>query len=181
MPQTTNKHIISIDDIKLYRPMAELDAERVNPYILEAQRHDLRPVLGDALFFDFMKYFDNVDAQYDKYRELLRGKEYTYNGQLTQYDGLVEMVVFFTLARFLPNNIQHITRFSVTKKVDPGNRSEVITPEEVRATVSEYRSNAVFFIPKVREFLQTNQATYTLYNVTPVPNLNQGGMKFFDL
>ena len=80
-------NIITIQDIKEVRPLAQLDPQRVDPYINEAQENDLRPILGDALFYDFIT---NIDTT--KYRELLNGKTYTKNNYSIFFPGVKPML-----------------------------------------------------------------------------------------
>src|SRR5947207_1924821 len=98
--------LISINDIKEFRPIAEIVSDRVNAYILEAQENDLRPALNNALYLDFVKNYETT-----KYQELLFGKEWTYEGQVQQFNGVRPMLVYFSLARLAINNQMNITSF----------------------------------------------------------------------
>lgn len=175
----SKKMIVTFDDLKAVRPLGDLDPSRVDQYILEAQSHDLRPILNDALYYDFMKNFDNVSGTYDKYRDLLNGKEYTYQGSTIEYVGLNEMICFFALARLIPANVNHFTRFGAVKKKQEN--SEPLDAKEIQMLISEMRSNAQFHIPLVKKFIQTNINIYPEYSSLPVMNQNQIGVKFFDL
>lgn len=175
-----DKYLISVEDIVRFRPIADLDASRLNPYILEAQSHDLRPILGDALYHDFMKNFDSNDVAYDHYKDLLNGKEYTYNGYTVAYNGLQEMLSFFTLARFTIMNGISFTRFGSVRKLN-GDKSSPITAEETQMVLADLKANAISAASVVKQYLINNNATYPLYNRGPVVDLNTNGAKWFDL
>jgi hypothetical protein len=153
---------ITLQDIQTLRPAAEIDGQRWEPYALEAQDQDLRPILGDGLYYDFMtKWYSTGDAMYTAYQNLLNGTTYTYNGQTIYFDGLKPMIVYFTLARFVQNNPIHVTRFGIVMKTT--NNSQNVDPVTLRQVVSELRSNAVTYKNQVDTYLLQNQSTYTLY------------------
>lgn len=154
--------IVTLSDLKQLRPTAELDGMRWEPFVTEAQEQDLRPILGDGLFYDFMtKFHDTGDAMYTAYQELINGKAYTYNGQTIYFDGVKPMVGYFALARLVQNNPINITRFGVVTKVT--SQSQNVDPQVLRQVVNELRSNAITYKNQVDQFLLENQSTYTLY------------------
>jgi hypothetical protein len=155
--------LITLNDIKQLRPTAELDGVRWEPYCLEAQDQDLRPILGDGLYYDFMnEVFDTGGDMYSSYQSLLNGVAYTLNGQTVYYDGLKPMLIYFTLARFVQNNPIHITRFGVVTKVVA--QSQTVDPQILRQLVNELRSNALTYKNQTDTYLLQNSSTYTLYN-----------------
>ena len=154
--------IITLQDIKQLRPTAELDGERWEPFALEAQDQDLRPILGDGLFYDFMtKCYSTGDAMYSDYQNLLNGTNYTYNGQTIYFDGLKPMMVYYTLARFVQNNPVNITRYGVVTKLV--NQSQPVDAQVLRQVVNELKSSAQTYKNQVDLFLNQNQTTYPLY------------------
>ena len=154
--------LITLNDLKYLRPTAELDGVRYEPYCLEAQDQDLRPILGDGLFYDLMTEFqDTGDSMYAAYQELINGKSYSYNGQTIYFDGIKPMLGYFTLARLVQNHSTNITRFGVVSKVVQ--QSTPVDPQVLRQVVNELKSNAQTYINQVKQFLLANQTTYTLY------------------
>jgi len=154
--------IITLQHIKELRPTAELDGQRWEPFAVEAQDQDLRPVLGDGLFYDFMTKFHNTgDAMYSAYQNLINGTSYTYAGQTIYFDGLKPMMVYYTLARLVQNNAVNITRFGVVTKVV--NQSQPVDAQVLRQVVNELRSSAQTYKNQVDLFLGQNQTTYPLY------------------
>lgn len=155
--------LINQQDIKIYRPTAELEDARINPYILESQLMDLKPVLNPALFLEFISKFNlESDPLYARYNELLFGKEYTYQGQTIRFEGVRPMLCYYTLARFVANNQAHITANSITVKTNA--QSQPADPSIVRTMVNELRSCALNYQNEVVTFLERNPSTYPLYN-----------------
>ncbi len=155
--------LITLEDLKEIRPLAELDGARWEQYCQEAQDQELRPILGDGLFYDLMTKFSNTgDAMYSAYRNLINGTSYTLDGQTIYFDGLKPMLGYFTLARFIQNNPVNITRFGVVTKVVA--QSQNVDAQVLRQVVNELRSNAVTYVNQVTTFLEQNQTTYPLYN-----------------
>jgi len=153
---------ISLADIKQYRPTAELDGMRWEPFALEAHDLDLRPILGDGLYYDFMtKYKTVADPMYADYQTLLNGGSYTYNGQTIYFDGIKPLMVYLTLSRFVQNNPVHITRFGIVQKTSP--QSQPVEATMLRQVVNELKSNASNYRNQVETFLLQNQTTYPLY------------------
>lgn len=154
--------IITLNDIKQLRPTAELDGVRWEPFCLEAQDQDLRPILGDGLYYDFMtEVFDTGDDMYANYQSLLNGVAYTLNGQTVYFDGLKPMVVYYTLARLVQNQQVNITRYGVvTKTIAQSTPSD---PQVIRQVVNELKSNAMTYKNQVDTYLLQNQSTFTLY------------------
>jgi hypothetical protein len=157
-----DKYIISKSDILIYRPTADLDDDRIKPYILEAQRLDLRPVLNDALYYDFVNEFDDSgDDMYANYLLLLNGTTYVYQGNTIQFDGVKPMLAYYALARFVTANQTNITRFGLTVKT-----TQQSTPADgmaIKTLVNELRSAAIGYQTQVIQYLTEKSSTFTLY------------------
>lgn len=167
-----NNLLITIDDIREYRPVSMLDAKRVDPYILEAQENDLRPVLGDALYFDFLA---NIDTT--KYRDLLNGKTYTINSNSVDFPGIKPMLCYYSLARIVINNPLNITSYGVVQKTV--NESQPVDSSTLGRLVTELRSVALSYQNRLKDFLSYNLTTYTLYNSRTTSETNSTGLNFF--
>jgi hypothetical protein len=176
LQQLDKRSIITVQDIKAIRPTAELDQDRIDPFIKEAQDLDLRPILGDGLYYDFMtKYFVTGDAMYSAYQNLLKGVAYTYNGQTVYFDGLKPLLANFTLARFVQNNQVNVVRYGIVSKVNQ--QSQPVDGQVIRQVVNELRSNAMTYKNQVDTFLLNNQTTYTKY-IGSNTSLNTGFRMF---
>jgi len=140
---------------------------------LEAQDQDLRPILGDGLFFDLMnEFYDTGDDMYTAYQELINGKSYSYNGQTIYFDGIKPMLGYFTLARLIQNHSTNITRFGVVQKVV--SQSQPVDAQILRQLINELKSNAQTYVNQTKQFLQQNQTVYTLY----IGSENSGNTSF---
>jgi hypothetical protein len=157
-------YLITKDDILIYRPTAELDADRIKPFILEAQRIDLRPVLNDVLYYDFVsKIAATGDPMYTKYQNLLNGVSYTYESSTIQFDGIKPMLSLYALARFVGANPANITRFGIVVKT-PQNGSSPADATIVKHLVNELRSAAMSYQLQAVQYLDTLSSDYPLYN-----------------
>jgi hypothetical protein len=164
-----DKYLIDKDDILTYRPTAVLDDAVMNPYILEAQRLDLRPVLNDVLYFDFLSKFDvDADPMHDLYQDLLNGVEYEYSGNPIQFDGIKPMLSLYALARFA-GNPANITRFGIVVKT-PQTGSTPADAGLVKSLVNELRSSALGYQNQVVQYLETMVENYPLYNTGGASN-----------
>jgi hypothetical protein len=165
-------NIITIQDIKEVRPLAQLDPQRVDPYITEAQENDLRPILGDALFYDLIT---NIETT--KYRELLNGKNYTKDGYTIFFPGLKPMLCYFALARIVQNNAVNITSFGITQKNIEG--SQPVDQRLIGALVTELKDVANSYQTRLIDFVQENTTTYPLFNVSSGKDETEFGLNFF--
>lgn len=86
--------LISITDVQAYREIdPKLNSGRFNSFVMQAQRTNLRNLLGAALYFDF---FANITAP--KYVALRDGESYTLNGETIQFYGIKPALIYWWLA-----------------------------------------------------------------------------------
>jgi hypothetical protein len=179
-----DKLLISADVIARYRPLSKgIPASRMEPYIREAQYNDLRPILGDPLFLDFMKKFDaSGDPMYADYQKLLLGDEYTPPGDTAtiEYPGIVPMLAYYTLARFVEGNRMNVTTYGVVQKVTE--QSEPMGEKLLDGAIASFRSNGYGFEQALVKYLRDKgTSVYPLYRGAMTESLNTSGVKFFDL
>jgi hypothetical protein len=172
-----DKILITSEDINKFRPISkDINNQRLEPFIREAQFNDLRPVLGEKLFYDFMEKFDQTgDPKYEAYQKLLTGG--VFEGKY--FAGIIPMLVYYTLARFYVNQPINVTRFGVMNKLNE--QSEPISQAAMNAAVSELRSNGLSYEHGVVNFLKANLGTYNLYENAGSSINTGGGAKFFDV
>jgi hypothetical protein len=176
------KSLISIEDIKEVRPAAkEIPADRIAPFITEAQFHDLQPIIGEAFYYDLLTNIDNVGAQYDVYRNLLNGVDsYVYSGKTYFFFGLRPCLVYFSLARFYQNQPINVERYGLVKKKNE--QSEPLTQKEIDAVIGEVRAMAYTHRAKAICYIQRNIASYPLFSTATDKDGDVGtrtGVKFF--
>lgn len=173
------KLLITIENICEFRPLSKgIPAVRIQPYIQEAQQFDLKRLLGDPLYVDFMTYFDNADVAYDKYRDLLNGKNYVVDGNTIEHPGLRGYLSYMTLARFFNNNQINVTKYGLVEK--NGEDSTPLDWKAIAAAVAEIRSNGLNLQVDIQKYLRSNPTTYPLYNYQDGSASGQLGVKFFD-
>jgi len=61
--------LITLEDLKQYRPMADINLARVESYIREAQDNDLKEFIGPALYYDLLINVDTIIMQSLHYRQ----------------------------------------------------------------------------------------------------------------
>lgn len=173
-----NKYLITVSNIKAVRPLSEgIPQERIDPFILEAQFHDIKPILGDVMYNDFMLNFDNVDAAYDKYRDLLNGKTYTYETRDYRFEGLVPAVVYFSLARFYTEQPINIVRFGLVQKTN--DQSQPVSQQTITNAISSLRSMAVNYQNDAIKLIERNISDFPLYGESCNKPLSSSGINFF--
>ena len=155
MAETT---IISKEDIR--STWANFDKnfkdEQVDPFILKAQRSDLKPFLGDALYFDFLENI--TDA---KYIDLLDGVVYEYNGHNIYFNGIKPMLAAFSYARTLKNIDINVSRGSVVAKNTEQSEKHENTLIQRRKTEAD--SEALRLQSELSQFLTTKRNDYPLW------------------
>lgn len=172
--------LINQSDIKIYRPIADIPAERINVYIEESQKAELRAVLGEPLYYDFItKYNDSGDPMYTNYQNLLNGTTYTYNNDTIEFFGIKPMLVYYTLARFLTNQPMNITRYGVVMKTN--DQSSNASAEQVRMTSNELRGEAVRYQNDLVQFLVEKSTTYPLYDSSDSKPIDETTFRFFGI
>lgn len=106
--------LVSIDDFRalgIVLPVNQ-DVQDWERYINEAQEFDIRPNLGDRLFYDLLKNSVNTN-----YQDLLNGvSEYTWQTYAYRYPGLKAAICYFAYARYLPDSSFKNTDFGMVRK-----------------------------------------------------------------
>ncbi len=170
-------YTITQADIAKYHPIASIPQTRIDPYILKAQELDLKPILNDSLYYDFiLKFKSTGDPMYTAYQNLLNGVSYSFSGQTIQYPGIIPMMCAFTMARFLQVNQVNVTSYGVTTKLNQ--QSEPTTLNQITYLVNNLRGEAVAYQNQLEQFLRQNQTTYPLYGTFPSAVQQRTGVKF---
>lgn len=167
-------NLITISDFADYRAISTNvnDVKRLDPYIAEAQEFDLKELMGQYLYDDFIK---NILTT--KYQELLNGKEYTdTSGYTVNYKGIKPVLVYYAYSRFLANdNIKSTASGFVIKRQDE--YSEPISEKTMARLIQQAESSALSYFEGVRKFLNDNYTTYTLWQYCGVNPTKQSGCR----
>lgn len=173
----TQKQLITIDDIAQYRPLSkDIPADRINPFINEAQRIDIGQMLGRTLYYDFLDKFD-ANPVNQPYVDLLNGKVYQVSGQSVQYEGIKPCHVYFALARFFENNPINVTKYGLVQKLDES--STPLDPAIIKQAITSLKSVAIQYQHDVEQFLADNVSIYPLALTSVNKSTNKTGVKFF--
>ena len=149
--------LIVTNDFAQYKQiLATVNAERLEPYIMEAQRLDIKPFLGEELYHDFV---ENVDTT--NYKKLLSGGDYTYGNYTYYFNGIKPALVYFAYSRFLQNQGVTVTGFGVVQKKTEF--SDQVDNDTLSRLVTSAREVGYAYLREVETFLDRNTATYTLW------------------
>jgi hypothetical protein len=159
-----NDELITITDVRSYRDVdSSYDSTRFSGFLKEVQEGELMDLLGDALWLDFFK--NTADT---KYAELLNGKEYTYQGETVLFPGLKPYLVWGWLSKLpLEGNVHHTQSGDVSYLRD-------VTANPSKSALSQakenYKKNILIERNKIVQFLDTESATYPLWDYTGKQN-----------
>jgi hypothetical protein len=140
--------------------------ERLNVFIKKAQELDLKPFLGHALYYDFIRNFNDdgtiKNTAPQPYIDLLNGSEYLDKyGHIVLYEGLLPTLVYFTFARFIEADAVHYTATGpVIKHHDNG---DAVAPKDIVKLVQQQRSVANAHANEVEKFLWDNKDGFPLW------------------
>lgn len=140
--------------------------ERLRVFVKKAQDLDLKPFLGYALYYDFIKHFNedgtiNADAP-QAYKDLLNGSEYLdKRGHIVLYEGLLPTLLYFAFARFIEADaIRYTASGPVIKTQD---NSQTAMPQYITKLVQQQRSVANAHANEVEKFLWDHRADFPLW------------------
>lgn len=167
--------LISKTEISEFFPLSKnLNDDRVNPYILRAQRTKLEQLLGYELYKIFVEDASAV-ATFGtvKYQELFDGKDYTFDGKPRLFHGVKPLLCAYAYANILQNNSSHITRAGTVKKLTDESEPETLSHEY--QLIRNAMESAAPLASGLRDFLESNKATYPEYQ--PLSYDQESGLK----
>ena len=108
--------IITLADIRAVRPVsASLDPDYIDPYIVEAQEQELKPLLGNAFFLEFVNNIDGGTPSTEN-ELLFDGGEYASGNETFTFRGVNEFLSYASYARLAIRQNSLVTRFGVVTK-----------------------------------------------------------------
>lgn len=147
---------------KLIPALTDQDKLRLESSIREAQQFDLRPVLGDAMYYDILLNYDGSDSSTDKYDDLILGTQYTnQNNETIIFSGLRMCIKYWAYARYLSRQQVNVTARGIAIKTNP--HSDPVDSKTISVEVQSARSGAVAYFEEAKKFLNGKQSTYTLW------------------
>ena len=163
----TQIYLINQTTLQQYEDISvNVKPERIQVFVKKAQDLDLKPFLGHALYYDFIKYFNDDGSIQDDapqiYKDLLNGSEYLDKyGHIVLYEGLIPTLVYFTFARFIEADAVHYTATGpIIKHHDNG---DAVSPQDIVKLVQQQRSVANAHANEVEKFLWDNRAELPLW------------------
>ena len=151
--------LITITDVRVYRQAdSKFDTTRFNAFLTDVQRKNLRQLLGDTLYYDFML----DDRASGKYADLLNGKVYAVNGNNITYYGIKPVLVYWWLAMAVrEGDLFHSQVGAIQLTNNTQQNYETAKEKEKIAlgymeTAQEYANDAI-------QFLNANSTTYPLW------------------
>lgn len=146
--------IIDKTEIRLHREISQnVRDEKINPIIEDAELLDLKPLLGDQLYFDLLANIAEV-----KYTNLLDPLEYTYNEKTYKHQGLKKVLSIFTFARYIIHGSFTDTGFGTVQKKNQD--SEPVSEAQKRNVYTKDRQTAVAYFNEVALYITRNGDTY---------------------
>lgn len=131
--------------------------EKINPFISDAQKLDLKPLLGDELYFDLVYKFE----QSDDISDLMEPLNYEHNGKRYSHEGLNKVLSIFTNARYVLGGGKTDSPFGlVEKNFQDGTQ---VSQSSKRDTYKMDRQAATDYFAEVALFLTRNADTYPLW------------------
>jgi hypothetical protein len=154
--------LISLSDFTPYKAIsANINAtKKLEPYILEAQEFDLRPLLGEELYNAIVEDFEARPSLPD-YSDLFNGCEWTISGHTYKHEGLIPVLCYFAYARYKLNSNTEDTAFgTVTKR---NNESDPASEKTINRQADQARSGAMSYFSRVQNYLNDNSVDYPLW------------------
>ena len=167
-----DKLLITLEDLEPYKDVSEnLDIERFNSYVIDAQFADIRLFLGRELYTALQTDYDEVLKVFSepRFTELWEGVIV----KNSQFYGLKGALIQYTYARLLDNIQLNITRAGVRKFEDE--ESEEVTQNQIRDKVNSARSMALLYIADTKTFLDGS----TAYPEWDIESLKNTSVDFF--
>lgn len=169
--------LINEQDFESHQLIGTLQPQQLDPHIAQIQFMHLRPMLGEAFYYDFLnKVFNTGAAEYADYQDLLNGTTWSHDGDSLEFSGLKPMLVFYTFARMLQNT--GINWTLAGPKIKSTDQSEEPDPRRLNARIESAKADAEAYRGQAIHYLDHNRAKYPLYDKSTAPT-QRTGVNFF--
>jgi hypothetical protein len=152
-------HIITPEEIGALARPCTIDEDVAYNYIEEAEMQDIKPIIGDALFFDI------ADNQ-SKYEQLLDGGMYENKGEKRGFAGLKRTLAYYSWARLVKSGINHLTRFGYVAKND--DYSHAVDWKERQAAYNDAYAVADGYMNECLAFLKAQGLINSNENISKI-------------
>ena len=151
-------NLITATDIRAVRDLSnQIKDSKINPLISDAEISDLKPLLGDVLFFDIKKNPAN-------YTDLLDGCEYVVNGFNLYHFGIKRLLCELAYVRYMFDSGDVSTPFGVVNK-DFENGTKISREREKELSNLRKKTANDYWLD-IERYLVCNKDLYTLYKGT---------------
>ena len=166
MAETT---LITVADVQTVRKISSsFDSGRFANFVNEAQRKNLRGLLGNALYYAFMN-----DARTSGiYKDLLDGKVYTYENQTIQYYGIKPYLSYIWLSIACREGDLFLANVGAIEFVNNSQQSFENSKSKDRIA-AEYLQTAQGYGNDIIQFLNENASSYPLWENIEENNLTE--------
>lgn len=140
-----------------------IEDARLKAAIEEAQNFDIRPVVGDAFFYDVDKKY-NLSPADANIVLLVEGGEYLdCDGNALYFNGLAKSLKYYALARYRKKQPINDTAFGVVIKTD--NYSTSADSKTLNASIEDARASGLGYLNDVLKFIRANKDNYPLCKI----------------
>jgi len=140
--------------------------DKINPYIEDAQRLDLKPLLGERLY-------NAIDRDLPSHTLLLEGGEYTHNGETYDHPGLKKVLSIFTYARYIMFGSYTDTAFGFVEKSNQD--SKPVADSHKRTLYTQNQQTATAYFQEVVTYM--NRKEYALWKTSGCSPRRFGGFR----
>lgn len=153
--------LITNSNVQVYRSIdPTYETGRFNGFAMEAQRDNLRGLLGDSLYLDFFSGYPHASG--DKYEKLLNGDTYTISSQSIKYYGLKPLLVYWWLSIATREGDMFTANHGSIEFVDNPQQTYQRAKDRDRIADS-YMQTAVQYSNDLVQYLNEKSSTYPLW------------------
>ena len=97
---------------------ANIDDQKIESYILEAQYFEMRPIVGDEIYYLMQQDYTGTAFQLPRFVDLWTGAQWLFNDRLIAFEGLKDCISYYAYARILNDGKINVTRYGVKSLLD---------------------------------------------------------------
>lgn len=146
---------VDINNIRRLSTQVNFD-DFVDNFVIEAQRFDIRPFLGEAFFYDVSSNPTETNNE-----KLLDGGEWVYCDDDVEFDGLKVAIAYFSWSRYIQHAQANGTAYGIVIKLN--DNSEPVTEEMISRLVNQSRSSGKAVLEQLKFYLDNNSNLYPLW------------------
>lgn len=154
--------LITISDIKDLKTISlnTNTEKKLDPFILEAQQFDLKKLMGDAFYLDFMNDFDGSPSL-STYSDLFNGTTFICGGYTYKHEGIKTVLAYLAYARYVLNSNVESTAFGTVNKITAESRS--VDEKTINRLYAQAYNGAMEYWADVKKYL--NEQDYELWDL----------------